>query len=263
MMPAPAVTVRDAGLSFGDRAVFDGVSLTLEAGRWTALLGASGIGKTSLLRLIAGLPSEGLVTGTVRAADGAPLSGRIAYMAQRDLLMPWASVLDNLLIGPRLRGTPIDTALHRRALAVLDRVGLADQAGLRPAHLSGGMRQRVALARTLLEDRPIVLMDEPFSALDALTRFRLQATAAELLAERTVLLVTHDPMEAVRLADRVVVLAGDPPMLGEADPMPDSPRPRDPDAPGIAARAAALTRTLLGDRPAPADAARTDGERAA
>jgi putative hydroxymethylpyrimidine transport system ATP-binding protein len=246
---APGIRVAGAGLRYDGRTVFDAVDLTLEPGRWTALLGPSGIGKTSLLRLIAGLPSQGESTGTATADDGAPLAGRIAYMAQRDLLLPWASVLDNLLIGPRLRGERIGAAARARALAVLDRVGLADRADALPNSLSGGMRQRVALARTLLEDRPVVLMDEPFSALDALTRFRLQEIAAELLAGRTVLLVTHDPMEAVRLADRVVVLAGDPPRLTDAEAMPDAQRPRDPDAPGIAARAAALTRTLLGQAP--------------
>lgn len=263
---APAVRVTGAGLRYGGRTVFEALDLTLAPGRWTALLGPSGVGKTSLLRLIAGL-SSGLssgfssgdaVAGRVAAADGAPLAGRIAYMAQRDLLLPWASVLDNLLIGPRLRGARIDAAARDRAMAVLDRVGLAALAGDRPGALSGGMRQRVALARTLLEDRPVVLMDEPFSALDALTRFRLQAIAAELLRDRTVLLVTHDPMEAVRLADRVLVLAGDPPRLSDAGPMPDAARPRDPDAPGIASRAAALTRMLLGQ-----DADAGDGECAA
>ena len=99
---------------------------------------------------------------------------------------------------------------------MLVRVGLEGREGDRPARLSGGMRQRVALARTLMEDRPIVLMDEPFSALDAITRYQLQALAAELLAGRTVLLVTHDPLEALRLGHRVQVMAGAPARLGEA-----------------------------------------------
>jgi putative hydroxymethylpyrimidine transport system ATP-binding protein len=124
-------------------------------------------------------------------------------MDQRDLLLPWLNVLDNVCLGARLRG---ETADHQRALSLLQRVGLRDEAQALPAALSGGMRQRAALARTLMEDRAIVLMDEPFSAVDALTRLRLQDLAAELLGARTILLVTHDPMEALRLGHRILII---------------------------------------------------------
>lgn len=247
-MISPGISVEAAGLSFGGRTVFDDLSLRLEGGRWTALLGPSGVGKSSLLRLMAGLPAagDGTIRGHVSAADGKPLSGRIAYMAQRDLLLPWCSVLNNVLLGLRLRGTPISDQDRQEAMHLLERVGLAERAEDLPATLSGGMRQRVALARTLMENRPIVLMDEPFSALDALTRFRLQETAAALLQDRTVFLVTHDPMEALRLADRILVLTGTPAKLRETTTLPDIPRPRDPGLQVMAAQAADLTRSLAG-----------------
>jgi putative hydroxymethylpyrimidine transport system ATP-binding protein len=127
-------------------------------------------------------------------------------MDQRDLLLPWLSLKDNVGLGRRLRREPADPA---RAAALLDMVGLGTRASDRPAGLSGGERQRAALARTLMDDRPIVLMDEPFSAVDAITRLELQNLAARLLAGRTVLLVTHDPLEALRLGHRVIVMARD------------------------------------------------------
>ena len=134
-------------------------------------------------------------------------------MAQQDLLLPWLPVVDNVLLGYRLRGAagPSCAACASAATQLLARVGLERPgAAPCPATLSGGMRQRAALARTLMEDRPIVLMDEPFSALDAITRHRLQDLAAELLAGRTVLLVTHNPLEALRLGHRLYVLGGRP-----------------------------------------------------
>lgn len=232
MWSAPGIKVEDARLRFGDLTVFDGLDLSIGAARWTCLLGPSGVGKTSLLRLVAGLPAQGGETsGRVSASDGQPLTDRIAFMAQSDLLMPWASVLDNVLIGPKLRG---DLARNRaehvsRAEAMLDRVGLSERMHAMPAELSGGMRQRTALARTLAEDRPVVLMDEPFSALDAISRYRLQDMAAELLEGRTVLLITHDPMEALRLGHRIEVLSGTPAQLATPalEPAGDPPRPTD------------------------------------
>jgi putative hydroxymethylpyrimidine transport system ATP-binding protein len=204
--PAPAVRLRSGRLAFGDRLLFDGLSLELAAGKTTCLLGPSGVGKTSLLRLVAGLAESAL--GEVTADDGQAIAGRVAFMAQQDLLLPWSTVLGNVLLGPRLRGTLGETGTEARATTLVAQVGLAGHEGDHPAQLSAGMRQRVALARTLMEDRPVVLMDEPFSALDAITRYELQDLAARLLAGRTVFLVTHDPMEALRLGHRVHVLAG-------------------------------------------------------
>ena len=211
-----AVRVESARFGFEGSLLFDGLELALERGRWTCLLGPSGVGKSSLLRVIAGL--ERLESGSLSVLGGAS----VAYMAQQDLLMPWLSALSNVSIGAHLRGERPD---KERALAMLERVGLGAEADALPRTLSGGMRQRVALARTLMEDRPIVLMDEPFSALDAITRARLQELAAGLLAERTVLLVTHDPLEALRLGERIYVMAGRPASLQHA-PAPDGPPPR-------------------------------------
>lgn len=203
---APGVRLRGVDLALSGRRVFEGLSLDVAAGRWHAVLGRSGVGKSSLLRLVAGLqvPDAGSVTD----ADGAPLAGRIARMAQDDGLLPWLPATENVQLGPRLRGARSARTRHDAA-ALLDRVGLGGRHGVLPASLSGGMRQRVALARTLLEGAPLVLMDEPFSRLDAITRRELQTLSLELLAGRTVVLVTHDPGEALRLADAVTVLRAD------------------------------------------------------
>ena len=254
-MPAAAdsalsfsVRLHAGRLDYGGVTLFDGLDLDLPAALSTCLLGPSGIGKTSLLRLIAGL-IEPWPGSAVRCTDGGPVTSRLAYMAQQDLLLPWISALDDVLLGARLRGEPIDTAARERARWLLARVGLAEKAAVRPARLSGWQRQRVALARTLFEARPLVLMDEPFSALDAITRHQLQALAAELLHGATVLHVTHDPWEALRLADRMYVMAGSPARLGEPVMLPGEP-PRDVSAAGLAARHAELLALLADAREA-------------
>ena len=150
--------------------------------------------------------------------------------------MPWLTVIENVVIGSRLRGESPD---YQRARDLLASVGLADRADDYPSALSGGMRQRTALIRTLMEDRPLVLMDEPFSALDAITRLRLQSLAAELLRGRTVLLVTHDPLEALRLGDRIHVMAGRPARIDQAL-TPAGATPRDPADPALLALQAEL-----------------------
>ncbi len=241
---APRVEVEAAHLAYGGALLFDRLSLSLPAGQVSCLLGPSGVGKSSLLRLIAGLAHG--AEGRVLDEAGRPLAGRVAYMAQRDLLLPWLSVLDNVLLGDRLRGRP---PRRERALALLAEVGLAERADALPAALSGGMRQRTALARTLMEDKPVVLMDEPFSALDAITRLALQDLAARLLAGRTVLLVTHDPLEALRIGQEIRVLAGRPALLGEAI-RPEGAPPRDPAQPGLLDLQAELLRRLAAARAA-------------
>ena len=224
-LPPVGLRVRGAHLAWHQQVLFDGLDLELKAGRWTCLLGPSGVGKSMLLRLILGLDGTQNNADTISCSDGLPLDGRVAFMAQRDFLLPWLSVLDNVLIGSRIRN---DTGSPEKALELLARTGLADVADAMPDTLSGGMRQRVAIARTLMEDRPIVLMDEPFSALDAITKIKLQNLAAELLANRTVLLVTHDPLEALRLGHAIHVMNGRPAALGEAiEPHHLPPRPVD------------------------------------
>lgn len=202
MTPAPDLIVSGEATIDGAR-LFAPLTLTLAAGQWTCLLGGSGVGKTTVLRLIAGLDTGAEFAGRITASDRQPVPERVAYMAQDDLLLPWATVAQNVSLGARLRGTPVD---QDRCDHLIDRMHLRAHMHKKPGALSGGQRQRVALARTLMEDRPIVLLDEPFSALDARTRADMQDLAAEVLRGRTVLLVTHDPAEAARLGQSIVVM---------------------------------------------------------
>ncbi|MEZ9207733.1 ABC transporter ATP-binding protein [Vibrio splendidus] len=208
------VQLSNASLRYNDseHATLSGLSLSLNAGKWTVLLGRSGCGKTTVLRYLAGLLDDKVEwQGTLATSDELPLTDRIAYMAQQDLLLPWLSVIDNVCLSHRFQNPASDKALQtNQALELLAAVGLADYSNAMPDQLSGGMRQRVALARTLMQDKPVVLMDEPFSALDAVTRHKLQSLACELLKDKTVVLITHDPQEAVRLADNLYVLQGTP-----------------------------------------------------
>ena len=242
--PAPGISLSGVSLRYEGVYLFKELDLCLPAGQCSALLGPSGVGKSSLLRLIAGLqpfePGGRVTIAENEAQQTGKTSANIAYMAQQDLLMPWLDALGNVTLGARLRHERPD---HARARDLLHQVGLTDYQHTLPATLSGGMRQRVALARTLMEDRPIILMDEPFSALDAITRLRLQELAAKLLRGRTILLVTHDPLEALRISQRIFIMAGRPARLSEAT-LPDGETPRDPADAAVLHHHAELLRRL-------------------
>lgn len=249
----------------GEAPLFAPVDLVLDSAGWTCLLGPSGVGKSTILRLIAGLDTGVRFQGQIQRREP------VALMAQDPGLIPWLDVTDNVILGARLRGEipasfmskypggrradpvkgtarwgaepPADPAT--RADALIRAVGLADRAHHRPESLSGGQRQRVALARTLFEDRPLVLLDEPFSALDARTRAQMQDLSAHLLADRAVLLVTHDPAEAARLGDRILLLREE----GLTEWPKPPPRPeaaaRPYDAPEVLALQADLMRGMM------------------
>jgi putative hydroxymethylpyrimidine transport system ATP-binding protein len=212
--------------SFGALAVLDEVDFDVAPGEFVALVGPSGCGKSTLFDVVAGLepPDAGRVL-----VDGEDATGRVdpfAYMPQQDLLFPWRTVLDNTALGLEVAGVPRKAA-RLRAGALFEPFGLAGFERSRPAELSGGMRQRAALLRTVVQDRAVLLLDEPFGALDALTRIDMQAWL-EGVRERygwTVLLITHDIREAVFLADRVLVL--DPrPTSVRGEVVVDLPHPR-------------------------------------
>jgi ABC-type nitrate/sulfonate/bicarbonate transport system ATPase subunit len=205
-----------------------GIDLTVRRHEVLAVVGPSGCGKSTLLELMAGLqePDEGTVSA-LGATDAAGRRAACAYMPQRDLLLPWRDALANAALALECQGVPRSEA-RRRAEPLFDRFGLADFERAQPSELSGGMRQRVAFLRTLLPGRPVLLLDEPFGALDSITRASMQRWLAEALAQepRTVLLVTHDVEEALFLADRVAVLSQRPGrVVAEIDV--DLPRPRE------------------------------------
>jgi len=202
---APAITF-SGSCEIGGRSLFPPITLDIQAEEWTCLLGPSGVGKSTILRVLAGLEIGGSFDGTTTASDGFSLNNRVAFMAQDDLLFPWLNVLDNVCLGARLRGQKPEID---RARELITKVGLLDQISQKPETLSGGERQRVALARTMMEDRSIILLDEPFSALDAGIRAEMQELAFDLFQRRTILLVTHDPSEAARIADRLYILNAD------------------------------------------------------
>jgi sulfonate transport system ATP-binding protein len=188
--------LHDAGRSFGGAVVLDGVDVELQPGEIVALLGRSGSGKTTLLKALAGLDHG--VTGEVDTAE------RVAVVFQDPRLLPWRDVLTNVALGVR------DPDPEGRARTALAEVGLAGREHAWPRQLSGGQRQRVALARALVREPDLLLLDEPFSSLDALTRASAQQLVADLHARHrpAVLLVTHDVEEALLLADRILVLDG-------------------------------------------------------
>lgn len=215
-MTAPAVQLDHLSVAYPARRTsdvpllaVDDLSLVVPPGSFVTIIGPSGCGKSTLFGVLAGLiaPTSGMATVHGHSVVGVP--GQVGYMPQRDLLLPWRTVLDNVTLGPEIAGGPRAAREARTvARARLPLFGLAEFADAYPATLSGGMRQRAALLRTILMERDVLLLDEPFGALDALTRAALQEWLLGVWAaeRQTVLFITHDVDEAVFLADRVVVL---------------------------------------------------------
>ncbi|MGZ3582683.1 MAG: ABC transporter ATP-binding protein [Ktedonobacterales bacterium] len=227
---SPLLTVRDVTMRFQsgkrDLLVLDGVNLHLDTGEFVALVGPSGCGKSTLLSIIAGLqaPTRGAIS--LYGDASARRLGRIGYMPQRDLLLPWRNAVDNAIASLEVRGTSRADA-RQRAHTLFATFGLSGFERAYPSQLSGGMRQRVAFARTALAAGDLLLLDEPFGALDALTRAGLQRWLVEIWGSlgKTCLLVTHDVDEALLLADRIYVMTPRPGRmrLERAVPLP---RPR-------------------------------------
>jgi NitT/TauT family transport system ATP-binding protein len=203
------VTMRFAARQRGAAlTAISGVSFSIRDGEIVSLIGPSGCGKSTLLNIGSGLtaPSEGMAL-----VDGVRVEGpnaHVAFMLQKDLLLPWRTVAENVMFGVEIQGVPLPER-KRRAQELLENFKLAEFSGHYPHQLSGGMRQRVALARTLAVDPHVLLLDEPFSAVDAQTRMVLQRDLALTLkqAGKTALLITHDLAEAVTLSDRVLVMS--------------------------------------------------------
>jgi NitT/TauT family transport system ATP-binding protein len=209
----PLVALRGVGKTFPNGTLaLQGFDLDVCAGEFVSLLGPSGCGKSTALRIIAGLsePSEGAVAWPASREQAASES-RIGFVFQEPTLMPWASVFNNVLLPLKLKGIPIDKA-RARVVAALDRAGLKDFGRAYPRELSGGMRMRVSIARALVTEPQLLLMDEPFAALDEITRYKLNNDLLQLWQGlgTTIVFVTHSVFESVYLSNRIVVMAARP-----------------------------------------------------
>ena len=211
----PLLDITDVSLSYhslsGETPALSHISFQLMPGEFLAIVGPSGCGKSTLLNLICGLlrPEQGQIL-----LDGTPVTSgdcRIGYMLQKDMLLPWRTIIDNIILGLEIKGVPKREA-RKQALPLMEKYGLSGFEKNYPCELSGGMRQRAALLRTLLYDREIILLDEPFGALDAQTRQSMQNWLLEIWEDfhKTVLFVTHDMDEAIYLSDIIYVFSGRP-----------------------------------------------------
>jgi len=203
------------------------VTLSVAPGQFVSLIGPSGCGKSTIFNVAAGLqePTAGRVV--IDGVDATGTIGRVGYMLQKDLLLPWRTVLDNVILGMEIQGKPLREA-RERALPLLRKYGLSGFEYLYPNSLSGGMRQRAALLRTLLFDTDVILLDEPFGALDAQTKAHMQEWLMQLWSDfqKTVVFVTHDVEEAIFLSDEIHVMGTRPGRILERIPIP-LPRPRE------------------------------------
>ena len=224
----PKLQIRGVRKRFDDVEALTPVSLDVAANEFVCIVGASGCGKSTLFNIISGLlgPSEGSVVLDGKEIVNRP--GQVGYMLQKDLLLPWRTVLQNIVLAPALRGT-LKQDNYDQAAALATHYGLGNFLHAYPHALSGGMRQRVALMRTLTAGNDTLLLDEPFGALDYQTRVSMQSWLLDVWREmqRTIVFVTHDVDESIFLADRVVVMTPRPGRIHSILPI-DLPRPRTP-----------------------------------
>lgn len=240
------VMVRDLSVSYGDLPVLSGVSLDVAPGEFVSLVGPSGCGKSTLFGALAGILDGATVTGDVEVDDGPVRGAPFGLMPQQDLLFPWRTVLDNTALGLEVARVP-RRETRERARALFEPFGLAGFEDARPGELSGGMRQRAALLRTVVAGRQVLLLDEPFGALDALTRTAMQDWLESVRARYgwTTVLITHDVREAALLSDRVLVFSPRPATVVR-ELVVDAGRPRCRTDPVLAAVEADLLDTLRG-----------------
>lgn len=254
--PAPRIAARGLSKTFPatgeweEMEVLRDVSMRVAPHEFVTLLGPSGSGKSTLFSIFTGIerPGGGTLEFDGRPAPTGRPSGHTAWMPQRDVLLPWRTILENVALGAEVAGGLSKPAAQARALELLTTFGLADFAGARPRELSGGMRQRAALARTVAQGRDVLLLDEPFGALDALTRTQLQLWLEQIWEQErwTICLITHDVREAVLLSDRIYVF-GQRPASVRLELSIDLPRPRTLDTltdPRFGAYEAQLLRAL-------------------
>lgn len=202
--------IQNLNLEFKGKKLFENLNFDILENRSTALLGTSGVGKSTLLRCIADLEKENITSGKIILKEGT----NIAWLSQENSLFPWLSILDNVQLYHHLKGTKTKQTLQK-AKELLNQVNMSAHQNKKTYELSGGQKQRVALARTLMQEANLILMDEPFSALDAITKIQLQDLTCELLKNKTVVLVTHDPQEAIKLANHIYIFKNQPIIIEE------------------------------------------------
>ena len=197
--------IQNLNLDFKGKQLFENLNFNILENKSTALLGSSGVGKSTLLRCIADLEKENITGGEILLKKGVS----IAWLSQENSLYPWLSILDNVQLYHHLKGSKSAQTLQK-AKDLLEKVNMSEHCEKKTYELSGGQKQRVALARTLMQEANLILMDEPFSALDAITKIQLQDLTCDLLKNKTVVLVTHDPQEAIKLANYIYILKNKP-----------------------------------------------------
>ena len=202
--------IQNLNLEFKGKKLFENLNFDILENKSTALLGTSGVGKSTLLRCIADLEKENITSGKIVLKEDT----NIAWLSQENSLFPWLSILDNVQLYHHLKGTKTKQTLQK-AKELLIQVNMSAKKKKKTYELSGGQKQRVALARTLMQEANLILMDEPFSALDAITKIQLQDLTCELLKNKTVVLVTHDPQEAIKLANHIYIFKNQPVIIEE------------------------------------------------